>query len=157
MADEVTKMDVNSKGRKQWKTKHFFLLILLSSLVGVFLWHNYYTSSDVKRIGWTMAMLGKARSDLQKYYNHKGNYPNTLTELGQFGKDNPNLGIKSTPPKEYISRRVGFTVEHYSLDGKGGWYYDNATGEIKVNVTSPVGKYLKLYFGEERNQIPAEW
>lgn len=157
MVDEVTEMDVSSKKGERCKTRNILLITVLICLVGAFLWHNYYTSSDVKRIGWTMAMLGKVRSDLQKYHDQQGSYPNTLSDLVQFSKENQNSGIKSTPPKEYVSCKTGCSIEHDSLNNKGGWYYDNATGEIRVNVTDPVGKYLKLYFGEERNQIPAEW
>ena len=102
-------------------------------------------------------MLSKARSDLKEYYDQKGSYPNTLEELAQFGKNNPNSGVKPKLPKEYISQKMGCPFEYNSLNGKGGWYYDNATGDIRVNVTVPVKNYFKLYFGEERNQIPAEW
>ena len=143
--------------RKRYKIRNISFIIVLVCIGGAFLWHNYYTSSDIKRIGWTMAMLSKARSDLKEYYDQKGSYPNTLEELAQFGKNNPNSGVKPKLPKEYISQKMGCPFEYNSLNGKGGWYYDNATGDIRVNVTVPVKNYFKLYFGEERNQIPAEW
>jgi hypothetical protein len=156
MVEEITEMDESLKKKKQCKTRNILLVVVLCLAVG-FLWHNYYTSSDIKRLGWTMAMLGKTRNDLKKYYDQKSSYPETLTELTQFGKNNPNSGIKSKLPKEYISQKKGCTLEHDSLNGKGGWFYDNATGDIRVNVTVPVKNYFKLYFGEERNQIPSEW
>ncbi len=157
MAEEIAKTDEGMNRKKLCKPKNISLVVVLVFLVGVFLWYNYYTSSSTKRLGWTMAMLGKTRTDLNKYHDLKGSYPRTLAELTQFGMNNPNSGIKSKLPKEYISQKTGCPLEHDSLDGKGGWYYDNAVGDIRVNVTVPVKNYFKLYFGEERNQVPSEW
>jgi hypothetical protein len=157
MTDEIIAKNEGLKKEKLCSMRNIFVVVFIICIVGAFSWYNYYTSFDTKRIGWTMAMLGKTRSDLNAYYDQKGGYPNTLEELAQFGENNPNSGIKPKLPKEYISQKIGCSLEHDSLNGKGGWYYDNAAGDIKVNVTTPIRNYFKLYFGEERNEIPSEW
>ena len=43
------------------------------------------------------------------------------------------------------------------LNGKGGLYYNKETGEVRVNVTKPLKHYFIFYFGEERNDVAAEW
>ena len=63
---------------------------------------------------------------------------------------------KSGKQKEYLSNSDGCNEEHKVVNGKGGWHYNNITGEVKVNLLKPVKKYI-WYWGARRNEIPFEW
>jgi len=43
------------------------------------------------------------------------------------------------------------------LNGKGGFYYDPNTGELRLNLTEPVKHYVPGYKGRYADEIPSSW
>jgi hypothetical protein len=112
------------------------------------------TSSKERCLGARGELQG-IRSALQHYYESKHRYPNSLAELQTYVKQKPNEPIMVTDLTEYITSEEGNAHESTVLDGSGGWYYDKATGEVKLNITKPVEHYLgPTIYAEE---IPSEW
>ena len=48
----------------------------------------------------------------------------------------------------------GFYCE---LNGSGGWFYDQETGTVKVNLTQPVKTYIDAYVGLLGQEVPSDW
>lgn len=154
--------DIRNQQVSEVRNRHPFrirlsLVVIAGLCIALLVAHDSYTSYDVKRIGWTFAMLNRARGDIEKVKRLTGEYPDSLLELRKFGEQNPDAGIRKKQFREYISRKEGCSTECSSLNNKGGWYYDKNSGQIRVNLTTPVNRYLRLYFGKERNEIPADW
>ena len=99
--------------------------------------------------------LSIIRINIKTFMDITGKYPESLSEIRDCGKNDPHLPTIAF--KEYISNKTGVSSEHETLNGKGGWFYDKNTGQLRVNVTKPVKEYLKIYFGKERNQVPSNW
>ena len=98
-----------------------------------------------------------AREEVNEFNKIIGRNPKSLTEINEYAQIHQDSHLHNTPFKEYLSDMDGNRTEHKRLNGKGGFYYDPNYGEVKVNLTEPVGHYLWLYFGEKRNEIPADW
>jgi hypothetical protein len=107
------------------------------------------------RIRYTKVYLAQARSQIYEFEKTNGRYPDSLAELKQYAKQHPGIDFKSFT--ECLSGSENNQREFNILNGEGGWYYNPNTGEVKVNLTKPVKHYMKFYFGNERNKIPAKW
>ena len=59
--------------------------------------------------------------------------------------------------KETISCAKGNSNEYNILNGKGGFYYNNKTGEVRINLTQPLSDYFLIYIGGKGEEIPADW
>ncbi|MBU4478869.1 MAG: hypothetical protein KKH34_07285 [Candidatus Omnitrophica bacterium] len=143
-------MDRN-KGRRVSKMKRIILMVLISLII-LILFSNAVWDSG-RYIVWTKYSLRSNRFKIEKFKEIKNKYPYSLTELK--AKINDELDGKIY--KEYISSKKGQLAEAERLDGEGGWYYNPATGELKINLLEPVKKYYPFYFGECRNEIPSNW
>ncbi len=111
-----------------------------------------------KRILWTGSELRRARSSVKWFKEETNRIPGSLKEINQYAKENSDSEFRrSLRFREYFSTSKGNSDEVDKLNGDGGWYYNKTTEEVRINITKPVRHYLKFYFGEERNQIPADW
>ena len=132
-------------------SKRLVLLIVVALtllLLGLALELTDYGMSDKRVIG-TKVALQLCREVIQEFNEKTDANPATLKIATEFSRQGQIC--------EYITDAKGNDAQYEELNGKGGWYYDSDTGEVRVNVTAPVKKYLKLYFGKERNEIPSEW
>jgi hypothetical protein len=103
----------------------------------------------------TAGELARMRSAVEHYYESNNSYPNSLAELRKYVQENQGMVFRPTDLKEHITTEEGNGRESNVLDGTGGWYYDKATGEVKLNITRPVTHYLgKNSYPKE---IPADW
>lgn len=123
-------------------------LILLTSIV--FFDTKLGISEYPKRVLATRASLRETREMISEFHEYHQRYPSNLYELKE------DFSIRRLH-KEYISDRKGSFSEYDDLNGKGGWYYNNETGEVRVNIIKPIRKYLRFYFSENRNEIPSSW
>lgn len=133
-----------------------FLLVAILLLFGDFTYYN-------KKILWTDKELRRARANVEWFKEQTGRLPISLAEIKEYAEDNPETGqnvysvLRNRLCTEFYSDIKGNSKEYDVLNGKSGWYYNNTTGEVRINLTRPVKFYLKFYFGEKRNQVPADW
>lgn len=129
-----------------------FLGLALASLLEYYDW-----GGSEKRVSSTRVFLEITKSRIKEYKEKRGEWPVSLSELAVFSKENSNDKAIFPLYGEVISSRKGNSLEKEILDGSGGWYYNKSTGDVKINLTKPVRIYLKLYFGQYRNNIPSDW
>jgi len=101
--------------------------------------------------------LSALRVNLALFARNEAHPPDNLKALEEYIKYHPDLDSHKRTTREYISCKEGNSQEYSTLNGLGGWYYDNQTGEIKVNLYKPIKKYMKLFFANSRNDIPSNW
>jgi len=109
------------------------------------------------RVSGTRLYLFYAQKQIAGFREGRGRYPYSLSELRQYAEDNPNAGFTAMIFEEEISSVGGNSLEYEVLNGKGGWFYNKVTGEVRINLTMKVKKYLWFYFGDYKDEIPAEW
>ncbi len=142
---------------KWWKMRFKIVIcVFLLICIAFFLWIEevrYYP----KKIFSTEFSLQLARKDVERFKEINNRLPMSLSEINTYAIENPNSHLREIPFGEYITDIDGNREEYGELNGKGGLFYNPNTGEVKVNLTKSVGHYLRLYFGKQRNEIPAEW
>ncbi len=132
-------------------------LVCCTYVAAIFLWGT----DDVRRIRWgegrvigTKNQLDLLRLGVGEYLEQHGRPPDSMDTLRAYLKD--VLGVEVTGT-ECVSDPNGNTQERGHLDDSGGWFYDPKTGEIKVNLTEPLERYLPGYQGRYQGQIPSSW
>ncbi len=142
-------------------TKPFILKIVFAVLVIVLMWFMYVSCLHDpynKEIEWTSISLQLIRENIQKFKQTNQRYPVSLDELNNHIKNDEKNLFHKRDNKEFISDRNGCSEEHVILDGKGGWFYNKQTGEIKININKPLKTFFeKYYYLPSRNKIPSEW
>jgi len=143
--------------RKWWKLRTRVIVIVCVLIgVGAILCIEevpYYS----KKLLWTKFSLRLARMNISQFRQTKARNPHSLGEINQYAQEHPDSGLRKIAFGEYLTNTNGNKKEYTSLNGQGGMFYNAETGEVKVNLTKPVKYYLRLYFGEKRNEIPADW
>ena len=137
----------------------FWLVITVLLVVGVGL---VLTTNEIRsyprRLRSTKINLSFGRKCILLFADQTGKFPESLHELNEYGKKFPDKINWRFPPKETITGHYPHILpEHNVLDGTGGLYYDPKNGELKVNLTKPLKSYWRFYFGEERDEVPADW
>jgi hypothetical protein len=129
------------------------ILLILGALIVLSMArrNNLYYLQGVRG---TRSCLDFSRSAIDDFVKQTHRFPNSLAELGAYMEG--QRWARPTPG-EWISNRRGDFTEHRGLDGTGGIYYNPGTGEIRVNLTKPVGHYRRTYFGPRRDEVPADW
>jgi type II secretory pathway pseudopilin PulG len=132
------------------------VVVAVLGVVLVFLRSGWYMSPR-DRVANTKAALVFARADIEKYRGSFGSPPPTLAEavLAIHGPRDDAPSGKLW--REYLSDAQGNSSEHQVLNGQGGWYYNQATGELRVNLTDPVRHYLSGHLGDWADQVPTSW
>lgn len=110
------------------------------------------------RLGITRLYLNTGRHSIAIFAEKVGRYPHSLNELCEYDKKFPRTLDWQLPLRESISNDDYVrSVEHATLNGKGGFFYDRTTGTLKVNLTRPIKYYWWFYFGKARSEVPADW
>ena len=137
------------------------LLIVVVLFVISYLGIKMYQSSDdhyATRVYKTKMDKLALKFKIMTFFDEEKRYPETLAELKAHLKSRSDgKNTNEADRKEYISCKEGTSNEYAELNGQGGWYYNNKTGVIKVNLTEPIKKYMKLYSGQDRVEVPSEW
>ena len=105
----------------------------------------------------TKANLASLRGLFRAHKTVYGEHPPTLAKLREDYDRRRGSTIVRKIRSEHISDTDGCSSESAVLNGKGGWYYDRKTGDIRINLTQPVKHYMKWYFGFDRNEKPSDW
>jgi hypothetical protein len=100
--------------------------------------------------------LSFARRSIRLFAGQNGRFPDSLQEMNEYGKRFPDRIQWYFPARESIAGKPNFH-EHSALDGTGGLYYNPQTGDLRLNLTKPLKSYWRFYFGEEKNEVPADW
>lgn len=134
-------------------------MIFLVSLLSVFaIWSITHPADRSQRIIDTQLNLRDLEKDLEIYIRLEKKYPESLSKMYEYIASYSEAKFRAEKVgSEYISIEKGTDKEFSELNGKGGWYYNKQTGEVRVNLTKPVKKYLKFYFGWDHDEIPSEW
>jgi hypothetical protein len=137
--------------------------ILISGIILIFgiLYVDAYIDGLAKkargRVALTNSTLIRLRNEISQYYKENNLYPSNLNELKKYII---NSGERDTIKHSfYIGFRQVPDFENHEtnvLDGSGGLYYNNETGEIRVNFNKPV-KFYERFSPIKRNEIPSEW
>ncbi|MCK4628149.1 MAG: hypothetical protein KAT56_04050 [Sedimentisphaerales bacterium] len=139
-------------GNKKSKIKYpYILCIIILLIAGICL----YEEVDMynKRILWTKHHLKTYRMLIKQFHEEYHRFPDSIDDLNSY-RSHITGGKKFS---EYFSCREGCDVGNEMLNGKGGWYYNKNTGEIKINIQKPIKYYLKIYIGKDKTDIPSEW
>lgn len=132
------------------------LLILLVLFLGFILLPKI-SPSNTRRVYSTKQSLLTLKDQLQYYKKINHGYPESLGDLKKYTQQDPNFPQRDRFIAERISDPNGNTSEYKVLNGKGGWYYNGTTGEIRVNLTQPIKQYIGSYLGKVGNEIPSDW
>ena len=142
------------------RPKWYELVIALVIVVVVCIWLMFNPGIKPginRRVFWTKRNVSSLRLQIDGFKKLEGRYPNSLSELQQYSKDNPNAGLGNVLVTEHISDFAGNSNEFDVLNNQGGWYYDKNTGEVKLNLTEPLNHYIESYVGNIGKEIPADW
>ena len=129
--------------------------VVLSLLI--FAYINSYNKSCERRFVGVQATLKYLRASIFLFSEENGRYPDSLSELEKFCKDS---GGRESWFKMYVdlsSDKRSEIPEYRELNDKGGYYYDSEKGEVRINLTRPVKKYLPRYQGRYEDTIPSSW
>ncbi len=146
--------------RSFFQPKWYELVVALVIVVVVCIWlmSNPRIKPGINRkVFWTKRNVSSLRLQIDRFKKLEGRYTNSLAELQQYSKDNPNVGLGNVSVTEHISDPVGNSNEYDVLNNQGGWYYNKNTGEVKLNLTEPVNHYVESYIGKLGRKIPADW
>ncbi len=133
----------------RWK---WILGVVSFAVFGVIL---YMLAGNGDAVRSTRTRLAWNRALIQQYHRLEGRYPDSLAELAKYCEKKD--ASKRVFLDEHLSDSHGLTRESTVLDGEGGWYYNNETGELRVNLTKPLKHYAPVFWDSSRNQPPAEW
>ena len=136
------------------------VLIVIALLFILFFWLVPPVARVNMGIRSTKGRLSFARETIKEFKNSHKRYPSSLEELERHILQNPEIAGQGYAENFFVegySDPKGNTRKVNILDGKGGWYYNKVTGEIRVNLTKPVKNYSRFYFGRHRNEIPSSW
>jgi hypothetical protein len=143
---------------KPLRKKLLFTGLAVALFVGVFALYRVLAADPyAKRIEWTIIALEAGRYGIGVFNESEGRYPDSLSELETYAERQPEKNLRQGRLQEYISSELGSEAESATLNGKGGWFYDNTTGELRVNLTKPLRTYFKYYYHRGRNDIPSDW
>lgn len=141
---------------KKHKQAFLFLLLLINLSVVLHFWATY-TFPKVRTINLSRARLNVIRAMTKSFNEEKHRYPSSLKELKQYSVAiNPDDDV-DVWFLEVITNSTGVIKESEVLDGQGGLYYNNKTGELRWNITKPIKYYWKFYYGVGRNDVPSSW
>ena len=138
------------------KVPSYFYLILLF-IFAYFLVTGIYNSHCKRRILHTKHDLIEVRDWIIKFKVYKKRYPESIQELRKYVAEKQEDKSLELIYTDFKKNKQSIVNEFDTLNDRGGYYYNKATGEVRVNLTKPVKQYLKCYGGIYRDEVPAEW
>jgi hypothetical protein len=140
------------------KRKTLFVLLCLSLSLVLLLFVEYAWDEICRtQIGRTQASLLIVRQCIKEYKETNGRYPKNIEELRQYLKNDPNFKPLDSLYVDFKSTKQSNFQTYSEINGKGGYYYDANSGDIRVNLTEPVGHYFFFYGGSLKDEIPVKW
>jgi len=151
-------MGAKSILRLRWYEIVVALLVIISLGVLYFRPRGWFNPSAARKVYTTKRSLAIIRSEILKYKDITGEYPNSLHDLCESVSQNTSEAcIGPHIIAERISDSNGNSREYNELNGDGGWYYDKMTGTVKVNIKNPVRQYIRSYMGSVGQEVPCDW
>jgi hypothetical protein len=138
----------------KYSLKRFALLVVVIVIASAATVYVFRPQFD-KSVMWTKRNLATVRYRVSDYHGRFGDYPMSLHAIAVVDDSNDTAGGGLW--SEYITSSQGCSEESGQLTGTGGWFYDPNTGIVKVNADKPLRKYIRFYFGPERNERPSDW
>ena len=132
-------------------SKSFYVVVIAIVPLVLVVARNAHYGSTIRDQKWNLRFI---RRSIDLYAEQNRKFPDSLDQLNEYGTKFRNEIAWYCPPKELITKN---STEHSLLDGAGGLYYDPKSGTLKLNLTKPLRSYWWLYFGEKRDEIPADW
>jgi len=132
-------------------SKSFYVVVLVTVPIALVWVIHQDHQRTIRQQKWNLRLT---RRSIGLYAEQNGKFPDSLDEFNEYGSKVRNEINWHCPPKELIT---GNSTEHSVLDGTGGLYYDPNNGDMKLNLTKPLKGYWIFYFGEKRNDVPADW
>lgn len=140
------------------RSMKIILIFVLGAICCLLLLSHRYNEDGYKRyILPTKHALEVSRINIQKFNEIAGHYPEVANGKIIFDVKNDAVQFDQLPIKEYISCREGNDSIFNEFNGHGGWFYDRTNGKIYLNLTMPINKYLRFYWGKYSNEIPSKW
>jgi hypothetical protein len=136
-----------------------FISLVILGLICCVIHLSYRNNEDCYKryILPTKHALDVSRANVKKYKEVAGNFPEIRNGKFVLETSRHEIEFDQLPIKEYISDKKGNDNIIDVLNNKGGWIYDSNTGEIHLNLTHPVKKYFRFYYGRYCNEIPSNW
>lgn len=135
----------------------FTLLIITLFIAGTSLQISNPATSKGSRGDQTKLNMNIMRVQIREFYNNSGTYPTVKSWSSDWGTGRDS-SEKLKVLSEYISTSGGSRKISNNPDGSGGWYYDETTGGLKVNLTKPLKTYYPaIWFSSRKNEIPSHW
>ncbi len=106
----------------------------------------------------TKANLQNMRTVITQFYTVKNRYPDEkLNEIlsETYSASGKKKRFLKRFPKEMLSSDRGSNKIHNSLGKSGGWYYDDGSAEVSVNLDMELGDEWDMPDGVEKN--PSKW
>ena len=118
------------KMKKRSVLKLSLILVFLLAISGILIYF-FHAAWEEAKIGKTRTGLNNIRKAVSEYYERNKQFPKDLLK-------DLNFGVGSLP-SEYMSKPPSNKIAG-QFDGSGGWYYNNLTGEVKLNVSGRIYK-----------------
>jgi len=147
----------------------------LGTILAIQTFRIAYNYAATGKISNTEMNVRVARRCIEWFKDLEGYYPRNFSEIKR-SIIKHNIDVDTVGYDQYLglymhlngifdetmtigvfSSALGKTQVYSELNGKGGWYYDSTTGQVKVNLLQPVKHYMKFYNGPQRDDIPADW
>lgn len=132
-------------------------IIIFVFFIGIVLYLDDLGKESRARVSFTLTTLNHLRVQIAEYHVEYEEYPQDLGILKEYMINLGNHDIIENIFHVDFKQVADF--EKYQVDvlnGTGGLYYNNETGDIRVNLDKPVKYYVKLS-PIKRNEIPIEW
>jgi hypothetical protein len=130
--------------------------VALLALAGSFLVVRFALADPINQCKLSSEMsLSYLREQIKQYHERTGKFPSSLAQMKARFVGKP--GERWGPDKEWLSTDKGNGRESNVLDGSGGWYYNQETGELRINLNQPLKSYLNHYYRRDRNERPCDW
>ena len=129
-----------------WKRRGFTLIelvvvIIIIAILAAVAVPKFYDRADDAREAATLQSLSTLRGAIELYRADNSGYPSTLgTDLLSYLKSPfPATSVGGTE-SDAIKVVTSNPITSTDADDKGGWIYNPATGEIRVNMASHINE-----------------
>lgn len=149
MVLQSTKVIAWAASKRSSRYAHAVLIVLGLSLLLIAI-YDWRVGQREQLVRGTRAHLGAMRRSIAVFSEINGRYPHSLQELWDWSGSSRLRADFKVEKRENVA-------EYRQLNGKGGFYYDPNTGEMRLNLTEPVKSYVPGYKGRYADEIPSSW